>query len=116
MMYLIEIICEYSFDDKLLMEYSSGFESIFQKGLEDENTQVKVSAFKTLTVFLSSISKIELVMKFSSVLNILLQKSIELIKFDQESGIAALESLNELIEAHPKFVKPILNDMLTIYV
>ncbi len=116
LMYLIEIICEYSFDDKLLMEYSSGFEAIFQKGLEDENTQVKVSAFKTLTVFLSSITKLELVMKFSSVLNILLHKSIELIKFDQESGITTLESLNELIEIHPKFVKPILNDMLTIYV
>ena len=115
-MYLIEIICEYSFDDKLLMEFSSGFEAIFQKGLEDENTQVKVSSFKTLTVFLSSITKLELVMKFSSVLNILLHKSIELIKFDQESGITTLESLNELIEVHPKFVKPILNDMLTIYV
>jgi hypothetical protein len=35
MMYLIEIICEYSFDDKLLMEYSAGFEAIFQKGLGD---------------------------------------------------------------------------------
>ena len=35
LMYLIEIICEYSFDDKLLMEYSGGFESLFQKGLED---------------------------------------------------------------------------------
>ena len=58
MMYLIEIICEYSFDDKLLMEYSGGFEAIFQKGLEDESIQVKVSAFKTLTVFLSSITKL----------------------------------------------------------
>jgi hypothetical protein len=54
-------------------------------------------------------------MKFSSVLNILLHKSIELIKFDQQSGITALESLNELIETHPKFVKPILNEMMTIY-
>jgi len=33
--YLIEIICECSFDDKLLMEYSGPLESIFQKGLLD---------------------------------------------------------------------------------
>jgi hypothetical protein len=115
LMYLIEIICESSFDDNLLMEYSSGFEAIFQKGLEDENIQVKVASFKALTVFLASITKLELVMKFSAVLNILLHKCIELIKFDQESGIVTLESLNDLIETHPKFIKPILNDMLTIY-
>jgi hypothetical protein len=35
--YMIEIICECSFDDKLLMENSSSLEAIFQKGLADEN-------------------------------------------------------------------------------
>jgi importin-5 len=107
-MYTIEIVCENSFDDALLMEYSGGFVTLFQKGLEDQNIKVKVSAFKTLTIFLSSIQKLELVMKFSEVLNMLLEKAIELIKFDQDSGIVALESLNELMDTHPKFVKPIL--------
>jgi hypothetical protein len=35
--YLIEIICECSFDDKLLIEYSGALETIFQRGLMDEN-------------------------------------------------------------------------------
>lgn len=62
--YMIELICECSFDDKLLMQYSSSLEVIFQKGLLDENNEVKVAAFKTLTIFLSSIDDEKMVKKF----------------------------------------------------
>lgn len=53
--------------------------------------------------------------QFNSLLKNILTKAIELIKFDQESGISALESLNELVESHPKFTKPIFDDLLMIY-
>eukprot|EP00178_Gracilaria_changii_P008232 TRINITY_DN25297_c0_g1_i1.p1 TRINITY_DN25297_c0_g1~~TRINITY_DN25297_c0_g1_i1.p1 ORF type:complete len:118 (+),score=8.19 TRINITY_DN25297_c0_g1_i1:180-533(+) len=53
--------------------------------------------------------------QFSSLLKNILSKAIELIKFDQETGITALESLNELVESHPKFTKPIFDDLLMIY-
>jgi len=56
-----------------------------------------------------------MIKKFNSVLKTLLSKAIQLIQFDQESGIIALESLNELVEAHPKFIKPIFDDLLMIY-
>lgn len=81
--YMIEIICECSFDDKLLMQNSGSLEAIFQKGLMDENNEVKVASFKTLTIFLSSIEDEKLVKKFESVLEILINKAIELIKYDQ---------------------------------
>lgn len=74
--YMIEIICECSFDDKLLMENSSSLEAIFQKGLADENNQVKVASFKTLTIFLSSIEDQKLVKKFEAVLQVLIAKAI----------------------------------------
>ena len=61
---MIELICECSFDDKLLMQYSSSLEVIFQKGLLDENNEVKVDAFKTLTIFLSFIDDEKMVKKF----------------------------------------------------
>lgn len=54
-MYLIEIACEYSFDDKLLLEHSNVLSALFQRGLEDENIDVKTATFKTLTIFLVSI-------------------------------------------------------------
>lgn len=94
LMYLIEIICEFAFDDNLLMQNSAALEGIFQRGLEDSANEIRVAAFKTLTIFLSSITDEKLVKRFNSVLEILLAKAIELIKFDQESGITALESFN----------------------
>lgn len=81
--YMVEIICECSFDDKLLMQNSSSLEVIFQKGLMDESNEVKVAAFKTLTIFLSSIDDEKLVKKFEGVLQVLITKAIELIKYDQ---------------------------------
>ncbi len=46
------------------MQNSSSLEVIFQKGLMDESNEVKVAAFKTLTIFLSSIDDEKLVKKF----------------------------------------------------
>lgn len=90
-MYLIEIICEFAFnDDAMLLEHSTVLEQIFQRGLEDESNEVRVASFKTLTIFLSSINDESLVKKFESVLAILLTKCIEAIKYDQESGKVAL--------------------------
>ena len=94
LMYLIEIICEYTFDDKMLMQYSPDLEALFQRGLQDENIEVKTCSFKTLTIFLSSIQDESLVRKFEGVLNTILAKCIELVKHDQESGKTAIESLN----------------------
>lgn len=113
--YLIEIICECSFDDKLLIEHSNSLEVIFQKGLIDESNEIKVAAFKTLTIFLSSIEDEKLMKKFEAVLQVLIAKSIELIKYDQESGVTALESINELIEAHPKFIKSVVPQLMSIF-
>ena len=115
LMYFIEIVCESAFNDELLLKYSNNLEALFQKGLEDPSNDVKVAAFKTLTIFLSSISDEKALRKFAGVLKILVAKTIELIKIDQESGIVALESLNELVEAHSKFVRPIFENLLMIY-
>lgn len=55
LMYMVEITCEYSFDDDLLIKYSSDLSTIFSKYLEDANIDVRVSTFKSLCVFLGSI-------------------------------------------------------------
>lgn len=113
--YLIEISCESAFNDELLLQNASTLDTIFQAGMNSESNELKAKAFKTLTVFLSSIEDEKLVKKFEAVLQLLIAKAIELIKYDQESGVGAMESMNELIESHPKFIKPVLNDLLCIY-
>ena len=88
---------------------------IFEKGLQDPSNEIKVAAFKTLTIFLSSIVEEKSMKNFNNVLRTLLDKAIELVKYDQESGVTALESLNELVETHPKFIKPIFDNLLMVY-
>lgn len=115
LMYFIEITCESAFNDNLLIGYSSHLINLFDKGFSDPTNEVQVATLKTLTIFLSTISDEASMKQFNPLLKGILSKSIELIKFDQESGIAALESLNELMEAHPKFIKPIFDDLLMMF-
>ena len=44
---------------------------------------MKTASFKTLTIFLASISDESLLKKFEGVLNVVLTKCIELVKHDQ---------------------------------
>lgn len=83
LMYFIEIVCECAFNDELLIKYSKNLENIFAKGLNDPSNDVKVASFKTLTIFLSSISDEKMMKNFAGVLKVLISKTIELIKFDQ---------------------------------
>ena len=114
-MYLIEIACEGGFNDATLLSFSSELISIFNRGLSDPSNEVQVANFKCLTIFLSTIREESSMKQFTPLLKNILSKAIELIKFDQESGITALESLNELIEAHPKFIKPIFDDLMMMF-
>lgn len=58
------------------MQHSGSLEVIFQKGLMDENNEIKVAAFKTLTIFLSSIDDEKMIKKFEAVLQVLISKAI----------------------------------------
>ena len=46
---------------------------------------------------------------------ILISKTIESIKSDEEAGQKALTSIVDLIDTHPKFVRPIIKDLLNIF-
>jgi len=113
-MYFIEILCDYSFEEELLMQFSQPLTAIFEKYLLDTDVQIRVAAIKSITIFLAYITDERFVKKFSSIFPILLTTSVEAIKVDEEAGKISLESLNDLIETHPKFIKPIINDLIIL--
>jgi hypothetical protein len=78
-MYFVEIMCEFAFDDDLLLKNSQALNDLFVLYLNDQESTVRVSALKSLTIFLSSIEADNVVNKFSSVAPLLLSKSIEAI-------------------------------------
>jgi hypothetical protein len=68
-----------------------------------------------LSTFLTCIDEDEQLSSFKNVFGVLLEKSIDVIKSNEDDGLTAINSINEVIEAHPKFVKPYLNDLVNIF-
>jgi len=114
-LYFVEIICEYSFDDELLINYTPNLQVIFNKYLTDTDISIKVCALRSVTIFLASASDEKFVMKFGNTIPTLISIAIEAIKADEDAGKDALTSLGDLIEAHAKFVKPAINDLLNLF-
>ncbi|KAL4509172.1 hypothetical protein ABPG72_018103 [Tetrahymena utriculariae] len=115
LMYLIEIICEYSFNDEELMKYSGEFSAIFSKFMDDSDIKVRAETFKSLTGFLCSIEEDGLLKSFEGVFPTLISKCVECIQADEEAGSTSLNSLVDLIDIHPKFVKPITYELLNLF-
>lgn len=71
-MYFIEVLCEITFEDELLMKFSNDFTNIFDHYLKDPDINVRVAALKSTAIFISSISNEEFVLSLSSVLPVLI--------------------------------------------
>lgn len=63
-MYYIEIMCEFAFDDKLLMKNAETLNNIFIQYLGDSNSQIRVAALKAMASFLASIEESSVLAKF----------------------------------------------------
>lgn len=113
--YLIEIICDYSFNDNLKLKYADGLNTIFSQLLTDTEIEVRVQGLKAMTIFLSTINDESSLNKFSSHFPVIISKCIEAVKEDGEAGKTAISSLVELLSMHPKFIKPLLNDLLVLF-
>jgi hypothetical protein len=74
----------------MMLTHSEQLIVLFNRGLTDPSNEIQVSAFKTLILFLSNIDNEESMKQFNPILKNILTKAIELIKFDQESGVTAL--------------------------
>jgi len=62
--------------------------------------KVKVSALKAITAFLSSIEDEEVLMKYASAMDNILDVVISVLQHDEEQGQASLESIIELTQVH----------------
>ena len=111
-MYFMEILCEYCFNENHLKQASGDLVQLFEKYIVDTDITVAISAVKAIISFLSNIEDKDFVKKFSQLLPVLLQTLITAVKQDEDSGVSLIQSLGDLIEAHPTFVKPLIEDIL----
>jgi hypothetical protein len=71
-MYVFEILSEVHLSSAQLTSSKNEFITIFSKGLNDSDTNVKVASLKAITAFLSSIEEQEVVIGFSPILELVL--------------------------------------------
>ena len=114
-LYSLELLAEFSFEQELLVQNSDHFTKYFEKYMSDPLVNVRVSATTSLVAFLSCIQETKDVMKFEQVLPNLISLLIEAVKDDEDKGLKMIKSLEELITAHPKFVKKSLEELINVF-
>ena len=60
-MYFIEVLCEVTFEDELLMTFSNDFINLFGLYLKDSDIKVRVAALKSTSIFIACIENEEFV-------------------------------------------------------
>ena len=113
-LYILELLCDYCFDEVLLKSQTEFLTTIFSQYTQDPDYIVRVSAIKATISFLACIEDEKFAKQFKSILPILLQNTVDSIKQDQQAGKECIESMGDLIEGQPKLVKEFTNDFLEI--
>lgn len=104
-MYCFEVLAEINLNAEELSKQANDFKTVFELGLNDKENNVRVASLKAITAFLAVIEDQDIVMKFVSVLDLILMIVVEALKFDEDQGRVALESLGELTNAHAEVWK-----------
>ena len=111
--YIIEVLCDLrAITDKVLDSNAiENFKIIFTKGLDDNDIDVKVSSLNSATQFLSGINE-DIISNFTILSDKMLQTLIDALKYENEQnndsndkGKTAIETMNTIIDRHPKFWK-----------
>ena len=123
--FIIEVLCTLSAVDETNLDDTAinNFKEIFSKGLDDENIDVKVSSLNSVTQFLINISNENILLQFTCLTDKMLNTLVATLKYENEQkntdiadskGKAALETMIEIIDQHPKFWKGKTDAIITI--
>ena len=113
--YMIEVLCDIGAIKEDMVEKSvNEFLGIFSKGLQDGDIQVKISSLKATTQFITTLENNILVLKFSSLTQLIIETLVYALKNDLEKGKSALQSINNLSDFHPKLFKEKLELLIEV--
>ena len=114
--FIIEVLCTLNAINESVLDPGAinNFKGIFSKGLEDPDIDVKVSSLNCVTQFLINVENEKILLQFSELTDKMLAALIETLKYENgqgkvdienSKGKAALETLIEIVDQHPKFWK-----------
>lgn len=112
-MYFIEIVCDFCFDEDQLKKSSAFLIQLFEKYISDTDVAVTISAVKATITFISNIEDKSFIKKFAQILPVLIQNLITAVRQEDEgSAVSFVSCLENLIQSHPGFIKPVIEDIL----
>lgn len=97
---MFELLAEYHLPQELIVQNQDNFMNLFSESMKDTNPRVRVATLKALTTFITSIDDEEQVLKYSMMMNNLLDIVIENLKTDEAQGRSSLESLIDLTSSY----------------
>ena len=111
--FIIEVLCTLNAINESVLDPGAinNFKGIFSKGLEDPDIDVKVSSLNCVTQFLINVENEKILLQFSELTDKMLAALIETLKYENgqgkvdienSKGKAALETLIEIVDQHPK--------------
>ena len=123
--FVIEVLCSLTAITEEALDETAvkNFKEIFSKGLDDQDIDVKVSTLNCVTQFLINIANEDTLLKFSELADKMLSTLVSTLKYENEQkntdiaeskGKAALETMIEIIDQHPKFWKGKTDTIITI--
>lgn len=113
-MSLIEVLADVHLPVELFKKYIQQFATIFQNGLNDATTEVKVSTLKATSSFLTSLQEKGDVKEFAPIIQPMIETIITAMKEDETIGRKSLESMIQLSEFHPHLFETYITQIITI--
>ena len=115
--YIIEFLSDLLFfKSDLVKNNLNDFKNMFNKGLNDNDIQVKVSSLKSFCGFLKNLKDDKLIEEFSDSIENLLNCVLSILGNDEFSDKEILESLNNLTDFYPKFWKSKIDILIELIV
>ena len=92
------------------------FKDLFSKGLQDNDSKVRILTLKAATTLLSNIKQEKLVLEFSSLTKLIINSLIYCLQNDTDGtkSKSMLETLNNLCDYHPKLWKQDLDSFIGV--
>lgn len=102
--------------EDLIQVSTNDFNALFSKGLKDEDTHVRILTLKATTSLLSSITNKSLVNQFTGLTKDIINSLIYCLQndLDGSKSKSCLETLNILVETHPKLWKEDLDNFINV--
>lgn len=115
-LYCIELLCEFTVDQTLLMNFSGNFLGYIQSAMGDNDLEVRIGAAVALTMLMNRIKDKNYLNNFSSMLKPLTQLMVEVVKQkNQEQGVKIINTFDDLVIFQPKFLVSSCEELVFLF-